>query len=68
MDFVCKDNPRALIPDGVYEAVCTGYAITAAINIIRKNTNLNFLFSFITPPLTPLVLFSNHSWSSSANT
>jgi hypothetical protein len=25
MDFVCKDNPRALIPEGVYEAVCTGY-------------------------------------------
>jgi hypothetical protein len=25
MDFICKDNPRPLIPEGIYEAVCISY-------------------------------------------
>jgi hypothetical protein len=46
MDFVCKDNPRALIPEGVYEAVCTGYDDGFCFGKCRK---LFLTFKIITP-------------------
>ena len=45
-EFVCKDNPRPLIPEGIYEAVCTGYETGFCFGKCRK---LFLKFKIITP-------------------
>jgi hypothetical protein len=34
--FFCKDNPRPLIPEGVYEAICTNYDSSFNFGKCRK--------------------------------
>jgi hypothetical protein len=36
MEFVCKDDPRPLIPEAVYEAVCTDYDPSFCFGKSRK--------------------------------
>jgi hypothetical protein len=46
MDFVCADNYRPLIPEGKYEAVCTGHEESFCFGKTRK---LFLHFKIITP-------------------
>ena len=46
IEFVCKDNPRPLIPEGTYEAVCAGYESGFCFGKCRK---LFLKFKIITP-------------------
>jgi len=46
MDFVCKDDPRPLIPEAVYEAVCISYDDGFCFGKCRK---LFLTFKIITP-------------------
>ena len=48
IQFVCKDNPRPLIPEGIYEAVCIGHESGFCFGKCRK---LFLTFKIITPGL-----------------
>jgi hypothetical protein len=36
MDFLCRDNPRPLIPEGIYEAVCISFDDSFCFGKCRK--------------------------------
>ena len=46
MEFICKDDPRPLIPEAVYAATCTAYDVNFCFGKCRK---LFLNFKIITP-------------------